>query len=420
MRIIVTSAAPPWPLHNGCRLHCYELCRRLARRHELLYVAERPAEEPLPAFNFECRVAQGGRLLSDPVDLAAEGLSANRWERFFGINLEYTRDLVHLTRTWRPDVVIGVAPQSLAPLARIENVPTICDLVDDEALHRLLELLFGVGMSKWRDLKTFLAALLYQRGHYRQIDAITVVSRRDQRFAQFFAPAGRVHYIPHGVDCAHYAPANTTEDDNRIVFWGGLDFGPNISAVRFFAERVWPLLRRRRPGMRWWILGKGNPPQLRHLRGIGGIDWVGHVPDIRPYIAEAAVVVVPMRTGAGIKNKIMEGWAMGKAVLCTPHAVGSLPARHGENTWIARAPRAQANGLLSLSKDRAMRAAIGRAARQTAETHCSWEGAATRLDNLCFTLAGTGVRRDGGASSRPVHKSGSALPRLEQIGSPRD
>jgi polysaccharide biosynthesis protein PslH len=111
------------------------------------------------------------------------------------------------------------------------------------------------------------------------------------------------------------------------------------------------------------------------------------VDDIRPHVRGAAVAVVPMISGAGIKNKIMEAWAMGKAVLCTPRALGDLPGTPGQDVWVARSPRSLARGLLTLLEDADLRRRMGQAARATALRHCSWDRAAGALEQLCAGLA---------------------------------
>ncbi|HOJ53108.1 MAG TPA: glycosyltransferase family 4 protein [Phycisphaerae bacterium] len=398
MRILIIRREPPWPLYYGGRLHSYELCRRLAQRHQVLLVAERPCEEPAAPFNFECRVARAGRLLDAPDDGRGPHPRPDRIDAFFGIDPVFTHELARLAAQWRPDVAVGMGYLSLAHLAGLSDIPKICDLGDDEVLHRLLELRHGRLTRKWHDLKCLLAALLYQRRYLRQVQAVTVLSEADRRFCYAYTRHPRVVCIPHGVDCDHYAPQQTPPDEDRIIFWGSLTFGPNISAILYFAEKVWPQVLRRRPGLRWTIIGRGDSPALQSVRVMPGVDLVGQVEDIRPHAARAAVVVVPMVSGAGIKNKIMEAWAMGKPVLCTPRALGSLPGEHSRNVWLARTPRELATGLLRLLEQPGLREALGTAARQTALRHCSWDRAAQELERLCCEL----VRPEPAAWSSPL------------------
>ncbi len=386
MKILILAQRPPWPIHYGDRLHCYEVVRRLARRHEVLLVAQKPSEATELPFDFHCWVAENGRLYDDDVDLAAEGFVADRIDRYFGIDMTFARNVVKFVGEWQPHVVVGMNYHSLPVLARIKHVPTICDLLDDEALHALLEFLHGRAAGKWASFKCTVATLLFQRRYIRQVDAVTVLSEADRRFCRLHTGHRRIRCIPHGVDCEYYAPLAGPEDENRIIFWGSLGFGPNIGAIQFFADKVWPAVRKEKPNMRWTIAGRGDSGCLERIKRLPGVDWVGYVDDLRPLIAEAAVAVVPMLSGAGIKNKIMEAWAMGKAVLCTPRALGSLPGQHGENVWVAKSPRELTRGLLTLAENRELRSQIGRLARRTALEQCSWDRAAQELERLCLEL----------------------------------
>lgn len=396
MRLLVATSDVPWPLCYGGRLHAFELCKRLARRHTLRVISERGGPGPETGFPFECIAAgqpDGGLCPANAPHPTAGG----RVERFFGIDPAFGAELTAEVERWRPDVVVGMGYRLLAPLAGLREVPTVCDLGDDEALHRLLELWRGRLSDKWTDLKTLVATLLYQRRCIRRVSAVTVLSEADQRFCRWHTGHPRIECIPHGVDCDHYAPGASPEEPERIIFWGGLTFGPNVSAILHFAERVWPAVIRRRPGLRWSIVGWGWSPPLDRLRGVPGIEFVGRVDDIRPHVRSAAVAVVPMVSGAGIKNKILEAWAMARPVLCTPRALGTLPGVHGENVWLAQSPRKLAEGLLALLDDPSLRRRLGDAARRTAVNRCSWERAAGRLERLCTMLA----LRGAGASRPP-------------------
>ncbi len=394
MRILVVRTELPWPLCHGGRLHAYELCKRLAERHQLLLLAQRPGPVADPPLSFPwvvCDDQSRDRLpfasRSDVKGAVAPHVvgtsTLDRIERFFGIDPRFVGEVLRFAGQWRPDVVIGMGYQTLSCLSRLPEVPTVCDLQDDEALHAWRELRCCGLREKWSAFKAFVAMMLYQRTHLRRVGAVTVLSEADRRFCRLHTGHPRIRFIPHGVDCDAYHPTAEPEDADNVIFWGVLDFGPNLRAIEFFADEVWPRARALHPKLRWTILGPGDPPALRRLRSEPGIAFLGRVEDIRPHVARAAVAVVPMVSGAGIKNKIMEAWAMGKAVLCTPTALGSLPGVHDENVWLARSPAEWADGLVTLLGDADLRRRLGARARQTALAACSWDQATSELEKLC-------------------------------------
>ncbi len=411
MKILVIRNQIPWPLHHGGRLHCFELCRRLAQRHELTLIAQKRDSTDEVTLPFHCVMAGDDRLLDDPTDLNGDKFIADRWEQYFGISMAFTRDIVRLARQWHPDIVIGMNFQSLAYLAKLPEFPTVYDPLDDEVLFQILETLHGRTKSRWSDLKGLFATLAFVRGRIRRVDAVSVVSHRDEQFCRLYSRHPHIETIENGVDSEYYAPVHEPTDEQRIVFWGNLDFAPNISAIEFFADRVWPKVRQQRPGLRWVILGGGSSPRLERIRSTPGIEWMGFVEDIRPHVAKSSVVVIPMQTGAGIKNKLMEAWAMGKPVLCTPRALGDLPGVHGENVWLAKSPSQLSDGLLRLLEDQELRARLGMVGRKTAVEHCSWDRAARRLENLCHQVI---IRRQN-ANRSALAQSDSTAPGLGNL-----
>lgn len=381
MRYLVVANEIPWPLDHGGRLHAYEMCRRLARRHDLCMITERRPEGESPDLPFETLFVEDAGRSEPTTDVAL-----HRFERYFGIQPAFVDAVRRIAERRRPDVVVGLGYRSLACLARLNGFPTICDLQDDEVLHLWREL--GIcGASKcWVTAKSMLAMTALERWALRRVDAVSVLAEADQRACCRICGRSDIARIPHGVDTEFYAPQAGRVDPARIVFWGVLNFGPNLSAILWFYDQVWPLVKRVYPELRWSIVGPGDASALNPLRSSPGIEFAGRVEDIRPHVCQAALALVPMVSGGGIKNKIMEAWAMARPVLCTRRALGSLPGVHGYNVWLADRPRAMAEGLIRLLTDTHLRHRLSQAGRATAVEHCSWDRAAERFEQLCVEV----------------------------------
>ena len=163
---------------------------------------------------------------------------------------------------------------------------------------------------------------------------------------------------------------------NSCVFWGRLDFGPNIQALEWFCRRVWPAVRQVRPDSTFTIYGFQPSRKVCSLEKAGGVRIVPDLPDLREEIAAHQVVVLPFVSGGGIKNKLLEAAALGKAVLCTARACGGL--RGSEEAPLRRArTRAQwVRELMSLWGDADLRRRLGDAARLWVTENHTWEAAA--------------------------------------------
>ncbi len=135
--------------------------------------------------------------------------------------------------------------------------------------------------------------------------------------------------ISNGVDTEYFEPAEDfsspyEDGPDKLVFTGMMDYLPNVDAVKWFADEVFPGLRESRPDCEFWIVGGSPVADVLALDNRAGVHVTGRVEDIRPYIRHADVVVAPLRIARGVQNKVLEALAMGKKVVCSPHAAAGL------------------------------------------------------------------------------------------------
>lgn len=227
-------------------------------------------------------------------------------------------------------------------------------------------------------------------------DACVAVSAADAAALAPLAPAARLVVVPNGIDVDAYRPGradvgahgeggavgedgdvgaadNGGEDDDLFVFTGKMDFRPNVDAVTWFVREVWGLVRASRPAARFRIVGRDPSARVLALGDeAAGIEVTAAVPDTRPHIAAAGVIVVPLRVGGGTRLKVLEAMAMGKAVAATTVAVEGLDLVDGREVILADAPAALAEAIARLAGDRAARAALGKAARARVVADYRW------------------------------------------------
>ena len=152
---------------------------------------------------------------------------------------------------------------------------------------------------------------------------VTLVSEAEVEIYRRFAAPGLVEAVPNGVDLNYFRPT-ADSDEPACAFVGALDYRPNVDAACWFAEEVWGEIRQQRPDAQLWLVGRRPVAAVRRLAEMPGIQVVGQVPDVRPYLAQAAVAVVPLRLARGIQNKVLEAMAMGKATVASPAALAGL------------------------------------------------------------------------------------------------
>src|SRR5262249_58960832 len=126
-----------------------------------------------------------------------------------------------------------------------------------------------------------------------------------------------------GVDMDYFHPL-PQRAESGCVFVGALDYHPNVDGTVWFCREVWPVLRARHPGARLRLVGRRPAPAVRHLARLPGVGLVGQVPDVRPYLADAAVALAPVRIARGVQNKVLEALSMRKAVVPSPRSIEGL------------------------------------------------------------------------------------------------
>jgi len=172
-------------------------------------------------------------------------------------------------------------------------------------------------------------------------------------------------------------------DNRRIVFTGAMDYKPNVDAAAWFAREVMPLIRHQLPLASFWIVGARPTAEVRSLARANEIFVTGTVTDVRPYLAHAGVVVVPMRLARGIQNKALEAMAMGAATVVSSTSAIALNAVPGRDFLIADDAESFARAVIDLLNDPRQRSRLGHAGRSAVLENYDWSRNLARIDR-CF------------------------------------
>jgi glycosyltransferase involved in cell wall biosynthesis len=171
-------------------------------------------------------------------------------------------------------------------------------------------------------------------------------------------------------------------DVPTLSFTGALDYQPNIEAVRFAAKAIWPRIHATMPQARFVIAGRNPASAVSALAGHSNIDIAPNVPDMAREIGRSWVCIAPMRSGAGIKNKVLEAWACARPAVLSRHATNGLivPADHAG--LVGTTAKAMSASVLALFADTGRRRRLGLSARENVQAHFTWAGAAAHMDAL--------------------------------------
>src|SRR5581483_5702280 len=318
MRLLFVKHAMAWPRASGHDVHAYHMIAACAALGHTVSLA---TSGPVPP------AALAGLVLErhDVLDGAARGPAVGgswlqrRYRTFYGIPDSRLAALGALVRETKPDAVVVVGLEVLPYLAAVSSGTRIWYAADEWVWHHLSQV--RPRRDAVRHLLDAAVKGVYERAHARLVDRVWVVSDTERRAMRWLAGMRRIDVLPNGVDGEYFRPGDEIAEPRSAVFWGRLDFGPNIQALEWFCGRVWPLVVRETPGARFTILGFRPSDAVRRLAaGAPGISLVPDLPDIRSTARRHAVVVLPFISGGGIKNKLLEAAALGQAIVCTPMA----------------------------------------------------------------------------------------------------
>jgi glycosyltransferase involved in cell wall biosynthesis len=368
-------------IHGGARVMAH-LIQALATRHDVaaIYLRERaesPMDDDLRASLARVEEVSCPRTLSFATRLARRtavlrGVPA--WASFVDVP-GFTDRVREVTHAWRPDIV-HFEYHVMGQYARA--------LPDRQAARILSEYEAGVlaareHLARGRDggaLQASLERRAWQRFERRimgTMDAVVVFSERDREALAPFA--GKTPIVRIGI-ATRLPPASLdplgTPDHPRLVFIGNFMHPPNVDAAIRLTDSIFPAVRARVPGTMLRIVGAQPPAELL-ARAREAIDVTGRVPDVVPWLNAAALVVVPLRVGGGMRVKVVEALAYGKPVVASPRALEGLNVQDGVDVAIADSDEDFVTRIVSLLQSPNARGALARNARKWACDNLGYE-----------------------------------------------
>jgi sugar transferase (PEP-CTERM/EpsH1 system associated) len=371
----------PYPPDKGDRIRNYHLLSWLARRAsvDLACLADE---------DFDEHSVEALEKLADRVAVVRQRAGA-RWAGALGSfalgrtiseGAFHSRELRDVVRRWARDSryhVVVASASSLVPYLRIkelDDVPAVVDLVDVDSQKWLDYSRACRGPRAWLYRVEGQRLRRLEQGTTTWARGTLLVSEAETNLLRQACQAPNVHTIPNGVDMKYFRPRVEKEEAGETcVFVGALDYRPNIDGACWFCGQAWPEIRRRHPDARLLLVGRRPVPEVLRLADVPGVDVIGQVPDVRPYLERAAVVVVPLRLARGIQNKVLEALAMGKATVASPQSLAGLRARGSVPVLTASTSEEWAECVSRLLGDPAQRRRLGADGRGYVEEFHHWD-----------------------------------------------
>lgn len=405
LKVLFLTPQLPYPPHQGTSIRNFHLLAHLARRHHVSlcsFVGEQQSETDLGPLPDLCQTVEmepqpertllqrAWTTLTSPLPDMALRLASSAFHRCLAAWLAREEfDVVEVEGIEMARYLHQVAR------TRGEGLPAL--VFDDHNAEYLLQqrafatdrrhvrrwLGAAYSLIQWQKLRRYEALTC------RRADRVVAVSEADAQALVRLVPGLQPVVVPNGVDTEAYRAFITPSDfpplhQPALVFTGKMDFRPNVDGVLWFWSEVWPRIRAEAPGAHFYVVGQRPHARLAPLAEDPSVTVTGFVPDVRPYIAQATVYVIPLRIGGGTRLKVLEAMAMGKAIVSTSLGCEGFPLRSGTHLLVGDTPRAFADAVLALLQDAPRRRTLGAAAQNLAATQYDWAAIVPRLEEVLW------------------------------------
>jgi len=385
MKILFLTSRLPFPPVGGDKLRTFNFIKYLKQKHDLTLVSFIEDQSELEGvaeyqqFYDKLLVVTLPKLVSyknclkgliSTKPLQIHYYYSPRMKSLIKEELEYGYDTVfcHLIR--------------MAQYLPVNNgINKVLDLTDAISLNYLRSRRFRRGLFSIINLIESRRVWNYEREAIGKANRSLFISAVDANFLLNGHDERKIKVVPNGVDLDKFQFHRNGYDENTITFVGNMRTFPNSDAAMYFAARVFPLLRRFRPGLKFYVVGNEPTKALRTLHDGKHIFVTGYVDSVVPYLQRSVVMVAPMRAGAGIQNKILEAMAVGTPVVTTAIGVEGLDR---DVIKVADTPEEMCQHIVALIKDKEQRRKKSIQARKYIEANFTWEQNLKNLDECLF------------------------------------
>ncbi len=389
MNILALSARLPYPLDTGAKIRSFHVLKTLSEGHELtllsfiggtdeyvhieslkkLGITVEPVLNPLVDKGISPFTILKCALSSNPITV--EKYASRAFKSAYECLLHQHFDLIHCEHLHMAHYISPRLPQLKTFDAHNVESEIVQRLQTQEAK------LFKKLVLTWHRKKM----QRYEQENLRKFDLVLAVSDRDKENLAALSGIQNTRILENGVDIDYFSPAHHASSNN-IVFVGSMDWWPNDDGIQSFIVKTFPLILAQNPGVRFFIVGRKPSKELLNIaEQHENIEVTGAVDDVRPFIENAAVYVVPLRVGGGTRLKVLEAFAMGKAIVSTSMGSEGITYTHGQDILIEDEPVLFANAVLRLLDDSKLRRFLGTNAIALA-TNYSWKTIGIKLQKL--------------------------------------
>jgi sugar transferase (PEP-CTERM/EpsH1 system associated) len=401
MNILFLSTRSPYPLISGHSLRTYHILRSAAERHNVtLATFVQLPEQELKRENLEhlrsfCKAVYPFRI---PADVSKVKLAQTLFLNLFS-PLPFVAEKYDVPAM--RNKIREIIKSGHIDLVHVDMLPLTIYVNEFKDLPKILvnHNVESVRLYRWFQTESILLKKAYlgiqypklksfERSAMEKFDCSVVVSEKDKELLREMGVKNKLVVVPNGTDTNFFKPMGRKKLETSILWIGHMDVHTNKDAVLYFWREIYPLLRKKYPQVEMVFVGTAPPKEIADAaRSDSGVRVTGFVEDIRPYLDEAAVMVVPIRIGSGTRLKILDAMAMGKAIVSTAVGCEGLSVTDGDDILIGDAPREFADKVMRVLVDEKTRKKLENNARSLAKKY-DWEHLCKLQEDVYQSIVG--------------------------------
>lgn len=387
MNVLFLTPYLPYPPNSGGKIRTLNLIKTISKYHKvsLLSLVQHDETKYISDLEKYCDVN------TLPLKIQKHG----RVKSFFSIypyvtmskyySLENQKQIHNFISNNDFDII---QVESLLMSAYVQNIsiPKVFDAhnIESDILYRT----FTTSKFKVKSVLNFvdyLKNIMYEKSAIKSFNACLSVSEIDRKRLLAMG-AQRVKTLPNCVDLNYFHKIERNDFCPRIIFTGYMSWFPNVDAIDFFCKKAYPTLKKLIPDIKFDVVGRDPKQTIQKLNEDSDILITGEVPDVRPFISNSDVCIVPLRIGGGTRLKILEYFAMGIPVISTSVGVEGIDAINGEHLIIEDDISKFPNRIIELLNDQEFAKYLAKNGRKLVEEKYSWSQYGENLNQLYFDI----------------------------------
>ena len=397
MRILWVKAGKLLPVDTGGKIRSYNILRHLARNHEVTLLSyyggqrdsayEAEIQRELPGAQTIYTAALDGSVFAQSLHYLGRLFHSAPFAVSKFTHADVQRSLASWLGADKFDVAVCDFLSASSNFPDTLSTPTVLFQHNVEsALWRRMAATESNPVKRLAYQMESRKMSRYERSALGKFHHVIAVSEHDRQQMLDMDPACAISVVPTGVDTQKYSVAPpASANPPRIVFTGSMDWEPNIDAVAYFSQEVFPTIRAEFPSALFQIVGRSPHVQVRQLAS-DSVQVTGTVPSVAEYLRDATLVVVPLRIGGGTRLKIFEAMAMGKAVISTSIGAEGLDVQSGRDLILADDAAALAHAINLLLRDPELRRQYELAAAKLAARY-DWSNIVQRFAEVLLQVS---------------------------------